>query len=775
MNVKMSTDRMRTHFKELYGRWIGTENREEMLRALGKGALLTVYTYLIASTRGLFDTFPFALALLASLSERIGFAFTGAALGAMFGRGFSLAMLIGYAVIFLVRTQIVRFLTEDKGAGRTEEPLVLRCVLSAAVALSVTGFPMIGNFTYYGLFGAFFMTFACPALTLVFSGAFMRGRTSALFSEGGWWLLRFCLVFACLELSIFGFVPALAVAVLISVLEYTGTNPISACFSGFFSGLAIGVNYGVLIAALSLVGGIVHQFNKKLSVGAGLLAGMAYAYATMGNNALFVVFPDLVCGGLLAVPFGRLRSVTEVSPIPEPASAAMQYLDNEEEALRDRQEESTVKSMHRLSQVFFTLTGNRLPDGGECEMICQNRMKKHCGVCKGAVYCRGENETARKDAFDRAAKALHIDGRVDGRFLADVGCMYSAEIAEELAVDYAKLYRVKSEPQAADAYAAGFDAVSRLLSEQKEQRRRARMPREELAIKISEKARRLGLGFSTVGVYGAVRKSVFFCDCKTADCRTGAEGLRKALEEILGGRLSYPRTVVGAKGSMLVLESIPVLTLHHAEVNKPKRGQKICGDRVHSFLDASGNPCLLLCDGMGSGPQAAIAASIGCSLSECLSEAGATPKLITELLNTALRHRPGEDSCSFDLFSFDRYSGAGVFIKNGAAPTLVFRSGVVYKLSAGTLPLGIVTDAVSEQIRMQMQDGDLVIMASDGIAADFEDAAALAAIVNGHEDESAEELARHILEECTNRIEWETGTRKSDDMSVCVVKIEKAP
>ena len=105
MNVKISTDRMRTHFKELYGRLMGTENREEILRTLGKGALLTMYTYLIASTRGLFDTFPFALALLAALPERIGFAFAGAALGAVFGRGFSPAMLIGYTAIFLWRTQ----------------------------------------------------------------------------------------------------------------------------------------------------------------------------------------------------------------------------------------------------------------------------------------------------------------------------------------------------------------------------------------------------------------------------------------------------------------------------------------------------------------------------------------------------------------------------------------------------------------------------------------------------------------------------------------------
>ena len=475
----------------------------------------------------------------------------------------------------------------------------------------------------------------------------------------------------------------------------------------------------------------------------------------------------------MAIPIGKIRTVSEAVALPEATSAAVQYLDHAEDVLRRKQEDNTVESMHRLSQVFYALSEKRLPDGEECRDICRDRMKKRCGICKGAVYCRGENETARKDAFDGAAKALYKDGRVDGRFLMDIGCMYSAEIAEELAVDYANLYRTKFQPQAADAYAAGFDAVSRLISEQKEYRSRARMQRGDLAAKVSEKARRLGLTFSSVGVYGTIKKTVLFCDCKSAQCKGGAEGLRRAVEEVTQGRMSYPRTVTGAKGEMLVLESIPVYSLQHAESKKPKYGQRICGDSMHSFTDASGNPCLLLCDGMGSGQRAAVASGIGCSLSECLAGAGATPKLITELLNTALCHRPGEDSCSFDLFSFDRYSGGGVFIKSGAAPTLVFREGTVYKLSAGTIPLGVVADAEPDQIRMQMQVGDVVIMASDGVASDFEDAAVLAGIVSGHVKEDAKELADHILRRCLELSQDKTGLRKSDDMSVCILKIQK--
>jgi serine/threonine protein phosphatase PrpC len=351
--------------------------------------------------------------------------------------------------------------------------------------------------------------------------------------------------------------------------------------------------------------------------------------------------------------------------------------------------------------------------------------------------------------------------------------MYSAEIAEELTLDYASLCRKKASPCASDAYASGFEMLSKLMSEQKQYRSRGRMPRQELSKLLTKEARRLGLSFSSVGVYGFMQKTVFFCDCRSADCRGGAEGLRRLCEQTIGGRMSFPRVVISKGCYALILESLPMYTLEYVKATKPKPGQRTSGDTIGAYNDADGNPCLLLCDGMGSGSRAAIASGLGCSLSECLSGAGATPKLITELLNSALCQRPEEESCSFDLFCFDRYGGSGTFIKSGAAPTLVFRGGTVYKLSAKSLPLGILMNANSEQIRMQMQKNDLVILVSDGIASDFEDTAVLASVISGHEEQSLSLLAERILEECTRNFDVQKDQRKMDDMSVLVVRISE--
>lgn len=769
MDVNKTINNRIVKWKQMYEGLAGKDTREELLRALAKGGLLMVYTYLLSSTKGLFDTFPFAVAFLSALPRSLGFATIGACLGALFGWGFSPAMLVGYLVIFVLRTQVFPFLAE-KGSG--EEPMVFRCILSASVALGVMVFPMWGDFRFYTLFGAFFMVFACPSMTIVFAGAFSSNGTSMVVRDAGRWLMRFCLVLSLTTVSIFGFVPALAVATLLTVLSVSERGPVVVCFSGFFAGLALGMENAILLAAVGLVGGVVHRYNRRLAPGAGLLAGVAYAFATMGLSSVFSVLPDVVCAGLLAVPILKTRAVTVHQSIPEASSAAMQYLDNEEQQLLRCQEEHTMQSMQRLSGIFRTLGENRFPTAEECIAICQTRMDERCNRCKGAVYCRGEQQTARKDAFGEASVALYKDGRVDGRFLADVGCMYSAEIAEELSLDYARLYRTKCEPQVCDAYAAGFDALSRLLSEQREYRRLARLPREEMASAVSEKALRMGLAFSSVGVYGTLRKTVFFCDCKSMECSGGAKGLQKMCEEILHCRLTYPRIVTGAKGAMVVLESEMAFTLTHAEAHRCQRFQTVCGDRVHYFMDGDDNPCLLLCDGMGSGARAAITAGIGCSLSESLSRAGATPLLITELLNTALRHRQGEDSCSFDLFSFDCFSGKGVFYKSGAAPTLVFRKGTVYKLSGKTVPLGVLPQTKPEQIRMQMQEGDLVIMASDGIACDFEDAAALAAMVGGREEEPLSALCEHVLDACDKRLASQPVSYKEDDRSICIIRIE---
>ena len=749
-----------------------TENKEEWWHLAGRGILLFGYTFLLSATKGLFDTYPFALALMAALPTRLGYAFAGAAVGTLLWGELSVWMLIGYGAIFLWRTGISHFLENRSQSGQTEEPLAMRCMASAVVGVVVSGLPMIGNFTFFGLFGLIFMLFACPCLTLVFSGAFLGGRTSVVVVESGWFLLRFCLVLACCHFSLFGFVPALSVAAWLSVLTFTESGPIASCFSGFFTGLALGLEEAVLFAAVSLVGGVTAMFQRKLSVGAGLLAGMAYGYAVFGTSALYSVFPDLVCGGLFALPVIRLRAEQKPTPLSEAPSAAMQFLDNADRELRTKQEECTRQSMQKLSSMFAALSVDRLPNSDECHRICEDRCRLRCGVCKGNVYCRAENETARRDRFLSAAKSLWESGRVDKEFLLDIGCMYSEEISEELALDYANLYRNKSRPMTTDAYAAGFEIMSELMSEQQQSRRLARRSHPEKAAAITAKARRLGLIFSSVGVYGNCPKSVFFCDCKGPDCRGGAVALQSLCQEVLGEKVSLPHTVSTAKGSLLVLETLPAFEIQHAEAKKAKGNRGVCGDLVHSFVNAKANPCLLLCDGMGSGSHAAVAAGIGCSLSECLSRAGASPRLITKLLNTALRHRAEEDSCSFDLFCFDRFTGMGTFIKNGAAPTLVFREGRAYKLSEGSLPLGIVTEVESEQICMQLQEGDIVVLVSDGVAADFEDAAALAGMVAGHEERSAKELADRIISQAANRSLEQGNNKKSDDMSVCVVKIE---
>lgn len=573
-----------------------------------------------------------------------------------------------------------------------------------------------------------------------------------------------------------GFTPALAVATFVTVLEFTSQGAVESCFFGFFAALAIDVNSAVMMGAVALVGGVVHRLNRKISVGAGIMTGLLYSFSVWGNQALFSVFPDLVCAGLLALPLSRLRADAEPMSKQPPQGAAAQYLNERETYQRQTQETQTAKSLQRLSGLFYALGETVIPDSSECEGLCLHAEEKRCGACKAAAYCRADHAGQRERAFRGAAVALQREGRVDGRFLLDIGCMYSAEIARELTLDYADLCRAKASPRPAQAYAAGFEAISKLLLEQKEYRQKSRMPRQELSKDLSGKARRIGLSFSSVGVYGFVRKTVFFCDCKATDCRGGAQGLHKLCEEVLTAKLTFPRIVVAEGRYAVILESLPVASLEHAEAGKPKPGQTLSADKIGAFTDADGNPCLLLCDGMGSGPRAAIASGLGCALSECLAGAGATPKLITELLNSALCHRLEEDSCSFDLFCFDRYNRVGTFIKSGAAPTLIFRKGSVYKLSSANLPLGICSDTQSEQIRMPMQTGDLVILVSDGVAADFDDTAVLAAVISGHEELPVSEIASRILNECTGHLHSnkQKDPRKYDDMSVCVIRVTDA-
>jgi stage II sporulation protein E len=130
-----------------------------------------------------------------------------------------------------------------------------------------------------------------------------------------------------------------------------------------------------------------------------------------------------------------------------------------------------------------------------------------------------------------------------------------------------------------------------------------------------------------------------------------------------------------------------------------------------------------------------------------------------------------ETYATIDLSVINQYNGEVEFVKVGAVSTFIKYEDHVDVIKIGSLPVGILKDVEMEFVRKKLQDGDFVIMVSDGILdsnqSEINKERWLADIIYNINTRNPQKIADEILETC---IEANGGTA-CDDMTVMVAKI----
>ncbi|MGN1120735.1 MAG: SpoIIE family protein phosphatase, partial [Eubacteriales bacterium] len=111
-------------------------------------------------------------------------------------------------------------------------------------------------------------------------------------------------------------------------------------------------------------------------------------------------------------------------------------------------------------------------------------------------------------------------------------------------------------------------------------------------------------------------------------------------------------------------------------------------------------------------------------------------------------------------------TGRCSFVKAGAAPTYILRTGKLYKIFSATPPVGILSSFAAESTRFDVEPNDLILMLSDGVVPNGEDGAWLAELIRMDQTGDPATLAGRILEKAR-----EINTR-GDDMSVAVIRVK---
>lgn len=147
-----------------------------------------------------------------------------------------------------------------------------------------------------------------------------------------------------------------------------------------------------------------------------------------------------------------------------------------------------------------------------------------------------------------------------------------------------------------------------------------------------------------------------------------------------------------------------------------KGGDLLSGDSFSMMELDSGKFAVAISDGMGNGERARQESSAALTILQQLLQSGMNEQLAVKSVNSILLLRsPEEIYATVDLAIIDLYSANTTFLKIGSTPSFIKRGNDVIPIVASNLPIGIIQEIDVDFIHMPLQQGDLLIMMSDGI------------------------------------------------------------
>ena len=242
------------------------------------------------------------------------------------------------------------------------------------------------------------------------------------------------------------------------------------------------------------------------------------------------------------------------------------------------------------------------------------------------------------------------------------------------------------------------------------------------------------------------------------------------------------RRLAPAAGSPYVVETDPQSFVLEEETGflaltgfakATKEDETVSGDN-YAVVDAGkGRVTVMLSDGTGSGERAGRDSEQVLDLMEKMLEAGYDIDAAINMVNTAL-FAAGEDvnHPTLDICDIDLYGGSCQLRKVGGAATFLKRNQEVEQVAMGNLPLGIFGQMEVLPVERKLQDGDYLIMVSDGVVdafgAEYENT--MSSVIAGIQDHSPGEIAEHLLRLAL----CASGGKIRDDLTIGVIGVWEA-
>lgn len=193
--------------------------------------------------------------------------------------------------------------------------------------------------------------------------------------------------------------------------------------------------------------------------------------------------------------------------------------------------------------------------------------------------------------------------------------------------------------------------------------------------------------------------------------------LMEDMEAACGYKLNSPTIREEEMETQLTFIKKPQFNLRIGKAQFTANDGSLCGDSCDLFLDKDGNQIIVISDGMGTGPRAAVDGAVAAWLFSKLIVAGLNFDSALRLSNSALIVKSEEETlATIDAAKINLYTGAVSFFKAGASNSLVCKGKKVYKYGNPSMPLGILREIEFDKEETTLSRGDILLMMSDGVS-----------------------------------------------------------
>lgn len=356
--------------------------------------------------------------------------------------------------------------------------------------------------------------------------------------------------------------------------------------------------------------------------------------------------------------------------------------------------------------------------------------EKCCENCGLKIHCFETKRQETYNAFLEMTKAFKVYGKTATSHLPEYfsrRCLKPEEVSLVL-YDKFEIYQsqVKAKKRIADirgVISDQMDGMSDMLYDMALEFNEAERFDTETASRIDTLLRSLGISATDVCCKTDRRRrlSVEITAKRQKQCVPKLE-LVNRLSSLCSVRFDTPCITNGTDVTLINLTEKTNFCVDTGVCQINCKNETLSGDSYTFFNDGKGNFVMILSDGMGSGPHAAVDSTFTANLMEKLIKAGFGFECALKLVNSAMIFKSSEEStATIDIATIDLYSGQADFYKAGAAETYVVKGKKVGVATCNAYPAGILNEVSFDKTSTYLQKGNVIVMFSDGVCEEDEE------------------------------------------------------